>query len=214
MRDRHATHHEVQPDFSWLGRQAYRPFRRQMADRAGKIRRGEAGEAVWCCEHEAVYTTGRRGVDNRRQAHLPAPLIHTERGGETTFHGPGQLMLYPLLSLRARGIGARDYVCLLEQSCMDLLGEMGLVAGRKSRLPGVWVGDAKIAAIGLRISGSVVWHGMALNVNVARHWFAAIDACGAGLQVAQLSDYLAPPPLAELARRWYACLCRRLERDG
>ena len=200
----------VAPAFHWLDRQAYGPFRRKMADYVEKIRSGEAGEVVWSCAHDPVYTTGRRGVDNRRQARLPAPLIHTERGGETTFHGPGQLMLYPLLSLPAHGLGVRDYVCMLECSCMDVLREFGIIAGRRDNLPGVWMGDAKIAAIGLRVSGGVVWHGMALNVDVAKHWFDAIDACGAGLRVTRMADYLEPPPLEVLARRWYACMCRRL----
>lgn len=171
---------------------------------------GAGNEIIWSCEHEAVYTTGRRGIDNRRQAELPAPLIITDRGGETTFHGPGQVMLYPVLSLRARGLGVRDYVCLLEQSCIDLLKGYGISSCRRDGLPGVWVGSAKIAAIGLRVSHGVVWHGMALNVHMDAQWFTAINACGAGLGVSSMHAFVAAPSLDELANEWYALLCSRI----
>ncbi len=198
------------PDFSWLGRQDYVAFRESMQRHARLLQRGEAGEIIWSCEHEPVYTTGRRGVDNRRQTALPAPLIETDRGGETTYHGPGQVMLYPILCLRDRGLGVRDYVCLLEQSCIDLLNDHGVAAARRDGLPGIWIGPAKIAAIGLRISHGVVWHGMALNVSVPPQWFAAINPCGTGLAVSCLADFTHPPPLAELADQWYGFLSSQL----
>jgi len=198
------------PDFAWLGRQDYVVFRQKMQNHARLLQQGEVGEIVWSCEHEPVYTTGRRGIDNRRQTELPAALIETDRGGETTYHGPGQIMLYPLLSLRSRGLGVRDYVCLLEQSCVDLLDHLGIAAGRQEGLPGIWVGHAKIAAIGLRISHGVVWHGMAFNVSVPPQWFAAINPCGSGLGVSCVSDFINPPPLAELANQWYGFLSSRL----
>ncbi|MDQ6987267.1 MAG: lipoyl(octanoyl) transferase LipB [Mariprofundaceae bacterium] len=194
------------PNFAWLGRQDYVVFREKMQRHARLLQQGEVGEITWSCEHEPVYTTGRRGIDNRRQADLPAVLINTDRGGETTYHGPGQIMLYPVLSLRSRGLGVRDYVYLLEQSCIDLLDHLGIAASRRDGLPGIWVGHAKIAAIGLRVSHGVVWHGMALNVSVAPQWFAAINPCGTGLDVSCLSDFTAQPPLAELAEQWYGFL--------
>ncbi|MDQ6972152.1 MAG: lipoyl(octanoyl) transferase LipB, partial [Mariprofundaceae bacterium] len=141
-------------------------------------------------------------------------LLRTERGGEITFHGPGQIVLYPILSLRRRGLGVRDYVCLLEQSCIDLLSDYGIEAGRREGLPGVWHGDAKIAAIGLRVSRGIVWHGMALNVCVEAGWFSAIDACGAGLGVTSMDAYCVPPPLAELASAWYVLLRAHLDKAG
>jgi len=196
--------------FSWLGRQDYVAFREKMQQHADLLQHGDAREIIWSCEHEPVYTTGKRGVDNRRQTALPAPLIETDRGGETTYHGPGQVMLYPILSLRSRGLGVRDYVCLLEQSCIDLLDHQGIAAARRDGLPGIWIGAAKIAAIGLRISHGVVWHGMALNVSVPPQWFAAINPCGTGLAVSCLADFNHPPPLAELADQWYGFLSLRL----
>jgi len=186
-----------------------------MAQQADLLSVGQEGEeVVWACEHDPVYTTGRRGVDNRRQAQLPAPLLVTDRGGETTFHGPGQVMLYPVISLRKRHLGVREYVCRLEQSCIDLLATYGIQTSRRDGLPGVWVGTAKIAAIGLRVSRGVAWHGMALNVCVDTHWFAAIDACGAGLGVTSMCAFVEPPALADLANAWYALLSPRIVTIG
>jgi len=202
------------PPFRWLGRVDYAGMWQRMQAKANALSVAQNAvdeEVIWACEHDPVYTTGRRGIDNRRHAALPAPLVVTDRGGETTFHGPGQVMLYPVLSLRARDIGVRDFVCLLEQSCIDLLDGYGIAAGRREGLPGVWVGKAKIAAIGLRVSHGVVWHGMALNVDVAADWFAAINACGAGLGVTSMRAHTEPPVLADAATAWYALLCARLE---
>jgi lipoyl(octanoyl) transferase len=203
------------PRFAWLGRTDYDLMLQRMDRQACLLSEQQSGQAaeemVWACEHEPVYTTGRRGVDNRLQVELPAPLLQTDRGGETTFHGPGQLMLYPVLSLRKRKLGVREYVCLLEHSCIDLLATYGICASLREGLPGVWVGDAKIAAIGLRVSQGVVWHGMALNVCVDTQWFSAINACGAGLDVTGMDRFLNPPPLVELAKAWYNILCVRLD---
>jgi lipoyl(octanoyl) transferase len=199
------------PEFTWLGRIEYSLLWQRMAKQADLLLAEQAGEAVWACEHDPVYTTGRRAVDNRRQVELPAPLVVTDRGGETTFHGHGQLMLYPVLSLRKRKLGVRDYVCLLEHSCIDLLTAYGIQAGLREGLPGVWVDDAKIAAIGLRVSHGIVWHGMALNVSVGPKWFASINACGAGLGVTTMHDFCMPPALADLAHAWYYLLCARLD---
>jgi len=203
-----ATH---APGFAWLGRAEYDLIWPRIAKQADLLLAEQVGETVWACEHNPVYTTGRRAIDNRRQVELPAPLVVTDRGGETTFHGPGQVMLYPILSLRKRKLGVRDYVCLLEQSCIDVLTEYGIEAGRRDGLPGVWVNDAKIGAIGLRVSRGIVWHGMALNVCVDPKWFASINACGAGLDVANMNDFCMPPALADLAHAWYYLLCTRLD---
>jgi len=208
------------PEFFWLGRMQHSVMQQRMQEQAellsGSLSESNRTDAeiIWACEHDPVYTTGRRGIDNRRFTELPASLVVTDRGGETTFHGPGQVMLYPVLSLRARGLGVRDYVCLLEQSCIDLLLTYGISAERRDGLPGVWVGSAKIGAIGLRVSRGVVWHGMALNVCVDEQWFAAINACGAGLGVTGMHAFIDPPPLADVANGWYALLCARLAMLG
>jgi len=95
-------------DYQWLGRQLYEPMWNRMQQRAITVANGSADEIIWTCEHEAVYTTGRRGIDNRLGDNLPAPMILTDRGGETTFHGPGQIMLYPVFHLRQRAMTVRD----------------------------------------------------------------------------------------------------------
>jgi lipoyl(octanoyl) transferase len=188
---------------AWLGRQPYEPMWQRLRDRAEIVARDCEDEIVWSCEHEPVYTTGKRGIDNSL-SHLPAPFVPTDRGGETTFHGPGQLMLYPIVHLRRRGLGAKNYLHLIEQSCIKLLRGFGVVATRRHDAPGVWLDDAKIAAVGLRIQRGVAYHGMALNVDVAHTWFAAIRPCGLRLPVANLSAHMAhTPPLPDIAQLWH-----------
>ncbi|MDQ7000660.1 MAG: hypothetical protein Q9M12_07255, partial [Mariprofundus sp.] len=98
----------------WLGRQAYGFVWELLQHRAAEIADGHGREVVFSCEHDPVYTTGKRGVDNRSGAELPAPVVYSDRGGEMTFHGPGQIMLYPVIHLRKRGIGVKQYVHILE----------------------------------------------------------------------------------------------------
>ena len=198
------------PVFEWLGRQSYEPVWQKMRFRAKEVAAGKAEEIVWTCEHQPVYTTGRRGVNNRLEEKLPAPFIETDRGGETTFHGPGQLMFYPVIDLRKRGLGVKQYVHLLEQSCMDTLNNLGVPSERRIGFPGVWMAHGKIAALGIRVSKGVAYHGMALNVSVAAHWFAAINPCGIGKKAANLSSFCTPPPLYDLAEMWHTYFCSRM----
>lgn len=178
--------------------------------RAAAVADGSAAEIIWTCEHEAVYTTGRRGIDNRLGGELPAPMIATDRGGEMTFHGPGQIMLYPVIDLRQRAMSVRDYVHLLEQSCIDLLAGLGVDADRRSGFPGVWLEKGKIAALGVRVTRGVAYHGMALNVDVDARWFAAIDPCGLGLPAISLARRITPPPSQGLADCWNSCFVKLL----
>jgi len=189
-------------DCQWLGRVPYRVMWQRMQERAAQVANGEAAEAVWACEHEPVYTTGRRRIDNRLQATLPAPLVEVDRGGETTFHGPGQLLLYPVIHLRSRSLGVRAYVGLLEGSCIAMLQQLGLNAGRNDGFPGVWVDGVKIAAVGVRVCNGVAYHGMALNLDVEPHWFRAISPCGLSRQPGCAADYIVLPEISLLAGRW------------
>lgn len=200
--------------YQWLGRQPYEPMWQQLQAHAIAVAAGEKEEIIWACEHEPVYTTGKRAIDNRSQPKLPAPLICTDRGGETTFHGPGQIMLYPVLHLKRRRISPRSYVQLLEQSAIELLAEFEIGAERRCGLPGVWSHDGKIAAIGLRIQNGVAYHGMALNVDVAPDWFAAINPCGTGKKSISMARYVeALPEPQQLASRWNEHLTRLLCRN-
>lgn len=199
-----------EPEYRWLGRQPYETLWHDLKARAAAVAAGESAEVIWCAEHEPVYTTGRRGIDNRIVEHLPAPMVCTDRGGETTFHGPGQLMLYPVIDLRGRGLGVKSYVCRLEQSCIDLLAEIGIEAARREGFPGVWSERGKMAALGVRVSGGVAYHGMALNVDVDPQWFAAITPCGLSGGVVSISAWRDAPELSWLAGRWRDALLARL----
>jgi len=188
--------------YQWMGRQAYAPLWQQLQQCAQAVAEKRDAEIMISCEHEPVYTTGKRGVDNRLGSELPAPVVCSDRGGEMTFHGPGQLMLYPVIHLRYRGIGVKQYVHLLEQSCMDLLHDAGVETNRRNGFPGVWTERGKIAALGVRVTHGVAYHGMALNVDVDSHWFAAIKPCGLQSSVVSMSGFIDPPPLPVLAECW------------
>jgi len=151
-------------------------------------RRGaETPDELWLLEHPRVYTLGV-GAD---PAHGPRldngiPVVRCGRGGEITYHGPGQIVLYTLVDLARRGLAVKRFVWLLEQSVIELLGGCG---GRKEGAPGVYVAGAKIAALGLRVSRGRAYHGLALNVDMDLSPFAAIDPCGfPGLAVTQMRD--------------------------
>jgi|UPI00037FA8BB lipoyl(octanoyl) transferase len=199
------AHADVIP-MHWLGRQPYLPLWQQMKVQAATMADDPAcAESIWLCEHEVVYTTGKRGCDNRLHATLPAPFYTVDRGGETTFHGPGQIMLYPFLRLRARGLGVRDYVHVLEESCIRLLADYGTTAHRRDGCPGVWLDEGKIAAMGVRVSRGISYHGMALNIQVNDAYFRAINPCGLGCAAVSLysPDTSVIIDLPSIAQAWH-----------
>lgn len=138
-------------------------------------------DTLLLCEHPPVYTAGRKvkfaPEEEQRLTALGAEIQQSKRGGEITFHGPGQLVAYPIVDLRARGKGARWFVNLLEESLIQTCGAYGIVASRCEHT-GVWVGDEKIAAIGIQVSRGVTSHGVALNCDVDLGWFEHIVPCG------------------------------------
>ncbi len=149
---------------------------------------GERPDTLLLLEHPPVYTTGRRNADSNLRMPadlLGAPLIETDRGGDITFHGPGQLVAYPIIDLRAARMGVVEYVRGLEEVIMRTLHVYGIESRLECGLTGVWVGDEKIAAIGVRVSrpggiagGWITTHGLALNVTVDLDWFTRIVPCG------------------------------------
>ena len=146
-----------------------------------EVVRGGGREAVALLEHDPVYTLGARAARTSlrvAESALPAPLVEADRGGDVTWHGPGQLVLYPVLDVRARGLRAGDYVRALEAVATQTLAALGIEGGRVSGRPGVWVDGAKVAAVGVRIDRGVSRHGLALNVAPDLAWFDAIVACG------------------------------------
>ena len=147
-------------------------------------------DELWLLEHPPVYTLGVAG----RAAHLPRaangiPVVKVDRGGQITYHGPGQIVLYTLLDLRRRGLAVRPLVRLMELSVIDLLATYGIAAAGRIEAPGVYVDGAKIAALGLRIRDGRCYHGLALNVDMDLSPFHVIDPCGySGLAVTQARD--------------------------
>ena len=172
-----------------LGRMPYEPAWREMQDYTAQ--RGTAGaDELWLTEHPPVYTLGVAG----REKHLPRvangiPVIKTDRGGQITYHGPGQIIAYLLLDLRRNGLAVRSLVRTMEQAVIDLLSTHGITAEGRADAPGVYVGDAKIAALGLRIRNGCCYHGLAFNADMDLSPFHAIDPCGySGLAVTQARD--------------------------
>jgi len=144
--------------------------------------RARAAEEIWLTEHEPVYTLGQ-GAAERAVAN-GIPVVRSDRGGDITYHGPGQVVLYALIDLARRGIKVKRYVWLLEQAVIDLVG-----GERRPGAPGVYVDGAKIAALGIRVVRGRAYHGVALNVDMDLTPFSAIDPCGyPGLKVTQMKD--------------------------
>ena len=175
-----------------LGRQPYAPVWRAM-QRFTDARGDATTDEVWVVEHEPVFTLGQAGKDEHVLAPGDIPVLHVDRGGQVTYHGPGQIVVYPLLDLRRLGIGVRDYVCHIEQALIDTLDEWNIVAQRREGAPGVYVGDAKIAALGIRVRRGCSFHGLAFNVALDLEPFHRINPCGyAGMAVTSVLDLGGP----------------------
>jgi lipoyl(octanoyl) transferase len=169
-----------------MGMRPYEPTLAAM--REFTARRGaDTPDELWLLEHPPVYTLGLAAdAAHGPKAGGPIPVVQVERGGEVTYHGPGQVVLYTLVDLARRGIKVKQFVAMLEQSVIDLLGER---AGRKRGAPGIYVNGAKVAALGIRVSRGCAFHGLALNVDMDLAPFSAINPCGfPGLQVTQTRD--------------------------
>jgi lipoyl(octanoyl) transferase len=146
-------------------------------------------DQIWITEHAPVFTQGLNGRAEHVHEAGDIPLIQIDRGGQVTYHGPGQVVLYCMLDLNRLGIGVKRLVSLLEDSVIEWLGRHGIAADRRAGAPGVYVGDAKIAALGLRIRKGCCYHGLSFNVDMDLEPFSRIDPCGfRGLAVTQLSE--------------------------
>jgi len=158
-------------------------------------RRGEGDlDQIWVLQHPKVYTQGTACDLN---AFIPSdiPTVKTDRGGQITYHGPGQIVIYPLLFLKAHGIGVKSLVQKLEQCMIDTLDPLGIQAVRREDAPGVYVNEAKIGALGLRIRKGTSYHGLSLNVDMDLSPFSNIDPCGyQGLKVTNIIDHVEKAP--------------------
>ena len=182
-----------------LGRRDYLPVWRAM--QAFTDARDEANDdELWLVEHAPVFTQGQAGKPEHVLGPGAIPVLQVDRGGQVTYHGPGQLVAYPLVDLRRAGIGVRELVCRIEQAAIDTLAHFGVAAERRAGAPGVYVGDAKVAALGLRVRRGCSFHGLAFNVAMDLEPFERINPCGfQGLRVTQLLDLGGPGELRLVA---------------
>ncbi|MDP2379836.1 MAG: lipoyl(octanoyl) transferase LipB [Pseudohongiella sp.] len=174
-----------------LGLTDYEPVWRAM-QAFTEMRQPESPDELWLLSHWPVFTQGQAGKAEHVLAPAQIPVIQIDRGGQVTYHGPGQLVVYLLIDVRRAGIGVRELVSIIERAIVDTLACVKISAQAKAGAPGVYVGDAKIASLGLRIRRGCSYHGMSLNVAMDMEPFNRINPCGyQGLQVTQVID-LAP----------------------
>ena len=199
----------------WLGQVDYEPTWQAMIDFTA-ARNEKTADELWICEHPPVYTLGLAGKPEHLLRENGIPLIKIDRGGQITYHGPGQVIIYLLLDLARRDLKVRDLVSRIEQAIIDLLAEHQVIATRLNGAPGVYVqtGEsiAKIAALGLRVKRNGCYHGLALNVAMDMTPFAAINPCGyAGMAVTQTRDQGIARSPAQLAEALVGHLTQQLE---
>jgi lipoyl(octanoyl) transferase len=195
-----------------LGRVDYEPTFRAMQDFTAS-RSAETPDELWIVEHPPVYTLGQAGKPEHILRDVGIPTIKIDRGGQVTYHGPGQVVIYLLLDLARLKIKVRELVTAIEQGVIDLLAAYGVAAARRDGAPGVYVGDAKVAALGLRIRNGCSYHGVSLNVDMDLSPFAAINPCGyAGLKVIQTRDLNIPLTAHEAGEQLSQHLLQQLDK--
>lgn len=173
----------------------------------------ESADEIWLAEHPPVYTLGQAGKPEHLLAPSAIPLLQSDRGGQITYHGPGQAVVYPLLDLARRKLKVRETVFLLEEAALAMLAAHGISGSRRDGAPGVYVGAAKIAALGLRVRQGCCYHGISLNVAMDLAPFAAINPCGyPGLAVTQMSALGSRLSAAEAARQLAGHIIEQLEK--
>jgi lipoyl synthase len=176
------------PLVRWLGRVEYEPTWREM-QRITDTRDASTPDEIWLLEHPPVFTLGLNADASHVLAAGDIPVIKIDRGGQVTYHGPGQLVVYPLIDIRRAGLGVRDLVTALERAVIDYCASLGIQAECRKNAPGVYVANQKIASVGLRIRRGASYHGLAFNVNMDLEPFQRINPCGyAGLQMTQLAS--------------------------
>ena len=201
-----------------LGRRPYEPVWQAMRELTDR-RDADTPDQFWLVEHDPVFTQGQAGKPEHLLMPGDIPVVQTDRGGQVTYHGPGQVVLYPLIDVRRAGLGVRQLVSALENSVIALLAEHGVTARARPDAPGVYValaegGEAKIASLGLRIRRGGSFHGVALNVDGDLSPFQRINPCGyAGMAMTRLADLVDDCPGVErVGERLAECLARELGR--
>lgn len=198
----------------WLGRVEYEPTWRAM--QAFTDRRDDStADEIWFLEHPPVFTLGLNGKPEHLLAPGEVPVVNIDRGGQVTYHGPGQLVIYPLLDLRRRELGVRELVMGLERSVIELVAQWGIQAEGRRDAPGVYVEGRKLASIGLRIRRGASYHGMAFNIDMDLQPFQRINPCGfRGLETVDLARLGHAIELHEVARQLAPHIVRSLDLRG
>jgi lipoyl(octanoyl) transferase len=193
-----------------LGLVEYEPTWRAM-QRFTDARDATTPDEIWFLEHPPVFTLGM----NASRAHLLAPgdipVVQIDRGGQVTYHGPGQLVVYPLIDLKRAGLGIRDFVTALERAVIELAAQFGIAAECRRSAPGVYVGGRKLASVGVRVRHGGAYHGLALNVTLDLEPFGRINPCGyEGLQMTRLCELGGPASVPACAQALEPQLMRAL----
>lgn len=197
--------------FRELGSQPYEPVWRAM-QRFTDGRGADVPDEVWLVQHPSVFTQGQAGKAEHLLLPGDIPVVQVDRGGQVTYHGPGQLVVYLLLDVKRLGFGVRELVSRMERTLVELLASYGISAAAKADAPGVYVDGAKIASLGLRIRRGCSFHGLALNVDMDMQPFNRINPCGyAGLAMTQMCDHAGQIELAEVSARLRAQLVKHLD---
>ena len=197
----------------WLGRVEYAPVWREM-QAFTDARDGATPDELWLLEHAPVFTQGLNGRAEHLLAPGDIPVVGIDRGGQVTYHGPGQLVAYALVDLRRRRIGVRELVVGLENAVIALAARHGIAAAGKREAPGVYAGSRKLASLGLRVRRGCSYHGLALNVGMDLEPFRRINPCGvAGLEMTQLADFGVTAGVEEVADELAPLLCEALGLD-
>lgn len=194
----------------WHGQQDYLSCWRAM-QQFTQNRNEETIDEIWLLEHHPVFTQGQNGKAEHIIKAGDIPVIQTDRGGQVTYHGPGQLMVYTLIDIKRKRLNIRELVTLLEQSVIDLLAEFNIDAQAKPAAPGVYVNNQKICSIGLRIRRGCAYHGIAFNIAMDLEPFTRINPCGfTTLKMTQLRDWVNLQDISESGRKLTTYLTKHL----
>jgi len=192
-----------------LGLAGYEPVWRDMQSFTDS-RDESSGDELWLVQHPPVFTQGQAGKAEHVLASGDIPVIQVDRGGQVTYHGPGQIVAYPLVDIKRKGIAVREFVNQIETAIIDVLAHYGVKGERIEGAPGIYVGGDKIASLGLRVRRGCTFHGMSFNIDMDLEPFQRINPCGyAGLQVTQLSA-MAPVDFQEVEDRLIDSLAQHL----
>jgi lipoyl(octanoyl) transferase len=205
--------HSAPIDVRWLGRVDYEPTWREM-QRITDTRDASTPDEIWLLEHPPVFTLGLNADAGHVLAAGDIPVVKIDRGGQVTYHGPGQLVVYPLIDIRRMGLGVRDLVTAMETAVIEYCASLGIEAATKQGAPGVYVGGRKIGSVGIRIRRGASYHGLAFNVNMDLEPFQRINPCGyAGLQMTQLAALGQPDASVEAVGKAFAPFLARALAD-